>query len=256
MNVQVNNHVYALLQEVLKKSDARSRSDEVSRALQYFLLRVANTWRSIGTLWANTLDGEGFMVDAGALLRIMFDAYLQAEYIVYDPNVQRERAKDYLDFEIVERYKLSERIPAHDHPISRKFKSSPLRVKGEPALRAEYDQVKARYYVERKKNGNTKRGPKTRNQWYPGTLRDIAKGIKKEAEYDYFVATFHGCVHSSALAVHKGPPISPQYALDWASRFAAHIVRLNVMYNQIEMDESNLMLMEALCIDFADMARS
>lgn len=117
MDAKINNHVYELLREVLQKSETRSRTNEVSRALLYFLTRVADTWRSIGTLQANTPDGKGFMVDAGALLRAMFDAYIQAEYIAHDPNVQRERAKAYLDYEIVERYKQSSSVLALDHPI-------------------------------------------------------------------------------------------------------------------------------------------
>jgi hypothetical protein len=44
-----------------------------------------------------------FMVDAGVLLRCMFDAYLQADYIVRDPAKQMERATMYLEFQHVDR---------------------------------------------------------------------------------------------------------------------------------------------------------
>lgn len=254
---QIHVHVLALLREVIQRFEEHSGSDEVSRALLYFLVRVSNTWRSIRTLWENTPDGEGFVVDAGVLLRAMFDAYLQAEYIVHAPDAQGERAKAYLDFEIVERYKTATKLIAHDSPLSDKLKSSPATATGEKALATEYDRVKDKYFVEKRQpDGTILRGPKTRNKWYTGDLSAIARSIGKEVEYDFFVATFHGCVHSSAFAVHKGLPMSPQYVLHWASTFAARVARINVRYNQIVLDDFRRQLLESLCKDYAEMARS
>lgn len=253
----VDEHVLALLKKVLQESYDRSETDNVSRTLLLFLVRVANTWRSIRTLRANTDDQAGFMVDAGVLLRAMFDAYLQAEYVVQDAAHQQDRATAYLDFEHIERYKTARRATSHDHPLSERLKSSPNRPEGEKRLLAEYERVKGRYLVEeRKRDGAVKRGPATRNKWYPGDLAAIARDLGKEAEYDFFVATFHGCVHSSAFAVHRGPPLSGRYVLHLASTIAARVARLNVSHNHLDLGDSHERLLETLCKDYGEAARS
>jgi hypothetical protein len=253
----VNEHVLELLREVVAQSHRLAENDSISNALLYFLVRVANTWRSIRTLRAHTSDGEGFMVDAGVLLRAMFDAYLQAEHIVYDPARQYDRAKAYLDFEHVERYKASARMTGHNHPISDRLKSSPERPEGDKRLQENYDRVKSRFFVKKhRRNGTVSHGSTTRDKWYSGDLRSIATALGQEAEYDYFVATFHGCVHSSAFAVHLGPPVSAEYVLHWASTIAARVARLNVQYNRIDLGEFRTGLLERLCRDYGEAARS
>jgi hypothetical protein len=248
-NIQclVDSHVCMLLQEVIQRANERSQTDKVSRALLYLLVRVSNTWRSIETLWHNMPDGDGFIVDTGVLLRAMFDAYLQAQYIVHDPCDQGKRARDYLDFEIVERYKIAKKLIAHDSPLSNRLKGSPKLATSEKELVAEYERVKGRY-------PDGKRKTKTRNTWYPGNLAALAHSIGKEVEYDFFVATLHGCVHSSAHAVQKGPPISPQNALHWASKFAACVARVNVQYNRFVLSDFQQELLQTLCKDYAEIA--
>ena len=245
---ELDEHVLALLQKTIQGSEKCSKDDDVSRALLFFLVRVCNTWRSIRTLRAHTHDPEGFMVDAGVLLRAMFDAYLQAEYVVQDRDTQGERARAYLDFEHVERYKIEAKVTGHDNPFADKLKSSPERPEGQIRLRNEYDRVKEKYFVEKRQPGGTvKRGPATRNKWYRPTLPDIACSLGKQAEHDVFVATFHGCVHSSAFAVRRGPMVSPKHVLDWASTIAARVARLNVQCNQIDLGDLYGPILDALC---------
>ena len=106
----VDEHVLELLRHVVSESHERSKADDVARAQLYFLVRVCNTWQSIRTLRKHSPDEKGFMVDAGMLLRAMFDAYLQAEYVLSEPSKALERANDYLDFEHVERYKQARKV--------------------------------------------------------------------------------------------------------------------------------------------------
>ena len=234
----VDGHVLELLKQVIGEANARSENDDVARALLFFLVRVANTWRSIRTLRNNTPDEEGFAVDAGTLLRAMFDAYIQAEFVIHDRNAARERARDYFDFEHVERYKLVNSVMKHDTPLSDHLKASPRRPEGEKRVQQEYDRVKERYFVERKRaDGTMKRGPGTRNTWYAANLADLARTVGKEDEYDSLLKTFHGCVHSSPIAVGRGPVVSPQHVVDWASTVAARVAKLTVEYHGIELDE-------------------
>ena len=96
-----DNLVLELWREVISQSHLRSRNDKVANALLHFMVRVANSWRSIRTLRNNTTDEQGFTIDAGTLLRAMYDAYFQAAYLVSDPAKCTERADDYFEFEHV-----------------------------------------------------------------------------------------------------------------------------------------------------------
>jgi hypothetical protein len=253
---ELYRHVFALLQEVIQQSEPRSNNDVVSRALIFFLLRVANTWQSIKTLQENAPHQEGFLVDAGVLLRAMFDAYLQAEYVVQDPARQHERATEYLDYEHVERYR-AQGVLDLDHPIAEKLRCSPERPEGENRVRTEYERVKDKYLVgQRKSGGNKKRDQNVRKTWYPGDLAAIARGLGKEAEYRFFVATFHGCVHSGAFAIRLGPPIRSNTVVHFASTIAARVARLNARHNRVDLGDVQRQLLERLCKDYGDAFRA
>jgi len=253
----VNEHVLALLRQIITQSHRAAENDSVSNALLYFLVRVANTWRSIRTLRVHAADEQGFMVDAGLLLRAMFDAYLQAEHVVQDPTCQQDRATAYLEFEHVEKYKAAAKVTSHNHPMSDRLKASPERPEGDKRLRANYDRVKSRYFIKKHQcNNAASREPATRDKWYPSDLRTIASTLGKEAEYDFFVATFHGCVHSSAFALRAGPPVSAEYVVYMASTIAARVARLNVKYNRIDLGDFGAGLLERLSRDYGEAARS
>lgn len=204
--------------------------DAVALALLYLFTRLANTWRTIDTLWRHLAPDcpETFMVDAGTLVRAMFEAYVQAAFIVHDSEKRQERAEDYLEFEHVERPKVLDRLLKHDTDISRYLKASPLRCKGDARIKAEYERVKPRYWDDRRR--------RTRNKWYKGTLRDLAKCAGIESEYDLLVSPFHPYVHSSAYGMRYGPPFEPQYVLVLASSIAGKGAKVNLEYHQIELE--------------------
>jgi hypothetical protein len=243
----INTKVLALLREVIQRSCKQNKRDCVSRALLYFLQRVANTWVSIRTLRERSPGERMFMVDAGTLLRAMFDAYLQAEYIVADREKAIDRASDYLEFEHVERYKQVQRVLTHDNPLTRALKTSRRRPEGEKRINQEYERVRDRYAAGKKPGTPTGNRGRIRDQWYSGSLRDVAKSLGKESEYDLILGTFQGCVHSSAFAVQFGPPTSPDYVMHWASTITARVARVNVEYNGINLDEFNSMVLQKLC---------
>lgn len=240
MDDPADQMIHDLLQEVITKSYARGDEDKVAHALLAFLVRVANTWRSIRTLREHTEDSEGFMVDAGTLLRALYDAYLQAEYLVSDPKQSLVRASDYFDFEHVERYKSMTKMLNAGNWIANRLKWSPKRREGEKENEQKYNEVKDRFL--RKPTGSS-----TRNQWYPGDLRKIADVTGKSDEYDTLLATFNGCVHSSASALHNGPPVKANHVLTAASTIAAKVARLNVVHNTLTLSPDFQRLLAVLC---------
>ena len=243
----VNDHVLELLRNVIREAEPYSRTDVVARALLFFLGRVSNTWRSMRVLDKHFPDEEGPMVDAGALLRIVFDAYLQAAYVVHDKTKAVVRAHDYFDFACVERYKQSQKVLSCDNPFANALKSSPERPTGEQRLQQEYDRVRGKYAVsESRKKGSQKGTVRVRTNWYPGTLADIAQSMGRLEEYSLILSSFHGCVHSSALSVEKGPLVSREYILDWASTVAARVASLSVEHNRIRLDDFYARLLAAL----------
>ena len=220
-------------------------------ALLCLLVRVANTWCSIRTLQQHSPDEMLFMVDAGVLLRAMFDACFQAEYIMHDTDSMVARASDYLEYEHIERYRISKKVLSHDNQLANRLKSSAKRPEGEKKVLKEYDRVKHRYPLgKRGRGGTVKRDPRIRPTWYAGDLLTIARSLGKEAEYDTFVTVFNGCVHSSALAVRRGPVVSPQHVLTLGSKLAARVARLNAQHNRIDLGNFYGPIMDALCKEF------
>jgi hypothetical protein len=240
---EADDRFLEIITTVIRGAHEQEDKDRVSRALLLFLVRVANTWRSIRTLRRYTPDPQGFMVDAGTLLRAMFDARFQAEFIFSDPTKREERSGLYLDFEHVERYQMKGKVLRHDNQLTDRLRSSPKRTpEAEKRLQDEYDRVKDRYLTP----GNDRKPEK----WYKSNLRELAKG--KEAEYDTFVATYQGCVHSSALAISRGPLVKPEHVLFMASFILARVTKLNIEYNRLPMDEGDVMILDELCKSLLD----
>jgi hypothetical protein len=240
LNAQVDDRILEILRIVIQRSWENRREDQVARALVFLLVRVGNSWRSLRTLATHTGDIEGFAVDAGAILRAMFDAYLQADYIVSNCDEASARASDYFEFEHVERYKHMTKWLNHNNALVNTVKTSPRRAEGERNVRQQYDRVKDRFYVDRVlKDGTVKRGPKTRSQWFPGDLRKIADQLGKADEYDILLASLHGCVHSSAYALANGPAIPPEHVVSWGATISARVAYLNLKHNKISLDDSS-----------------
>ena len=247
LNEAANESILDLLRNVLRQSEPCSKADVVARALLYFLLRVSNTWRSMRTLDTHMPDDDGVMLDAGALVRVMFDAYLQAEYIVSDKTKALVRAQDYLDFEHVERYKQAQKVISGNSPFAKKLTASPERPGAEIRLQQAFDRVSPRYAAA----GGQKKGAqhakvRVRTNWFPGTLADVAQSVGQSEEYAIVLSVFQGCVHSTALSVSQGPPISRRTILTWASKIAAQVAWLNVEHNHIQLNDFQSKMMGTL----------
>jgi hypothetical protein len=235
-----DNLIESVFKDVIAESHVKSADDVVARALLSFLVRAANSWRSIRTLRNNTIDEEGFLIDAGTILRAMYDAYFQAEYLISKTDQRILRANDYFDFEHVERHKFVERVLKHNNWISERLSSSPKRAAGEIENKKQFDRVKSRF------GKGKKLSDATRNHWYPGNLSDIATALNKSDEYDTFLAAFNGSVHSSAMTMRFGPSVSAQNVLTMASTITAKVAQLSVTYNGINLSSTHQKLLSVL----------
>src|SRR5580698_7948520 len=97
---EVEEELIRIMRSVITALHQRTNVDNITKSLNYFLIRVANTWNSLRLIRRDTpTDIQSmFMLDAGVLLRCMFDASLQAEFILSDSAKSMEQATLYLEF--------------------------------------------------------------------------------------------------------------------------------------------------------------
>jgi hypothetical protein len=171
----------------------------------------------------------------------MYDASLQAEYIISDPAKRKERATQYLEFEHVERRQTMTKVMSHNNALTKRLASSPLKPEGESRLEREFERVKNLF-----QSGNK---DKVRDKWCPQNMFQIAECIGKCAEYDTFVRIFSGCTHSSAMAVKHGPIVKSNDVIVIASMIAARVAKLGAHYNQLNLGEDEQVL-DAFAADF------
>lgn len=190
-----------------------TQPSNLTTAIMPLLVRMANSWLSLTVL--RSRSPETALVDSAAIIRCVFDAYLQAMYILDDPAQSDARSIDYIQYEAVEQYIQHSRIMQHNSDLANSLRQSPHRQAGELRLKQDYDAVAAKYMTK---------GGKPRDRWYPGNLRDLAKLANREDEYDYFAGIFSGSVHSSYHAASKGPPIGVEYVDFVAVRYCMSLI--------------------------------
>lgn len=239
------------MKEVCTKLNQMPNRPRSSQALLGFLVRCACSCKSINTLVSSAqtpVEEVAIGNDCAAILRCMFDAYIQAAYLFIDSNEREERARLYLDYEHVERFLLSTEVSSRSNPFSKSIASSPLRPEGEKRNRKEFDRVKAKYPVK-KRNA---RADDVRNTWYPGNLRDLARIIGMEDEYIVFVKRSHGSIHSSPFAVFKGPSITGEHFCYFASLLVSRVARMVVENDSLAVSSESAAIIDAHSINPLD----
>ncbi|MFA9477100.1 DUF5677 domain-containing protein [Phycisphaerales bacterium AB-hyl4] len=157
-------------------------------------------------------------VDATSLLRILYDAMLQALYIIADPDQMEIRGELYEGFAAIEKYELIKRVDDDASAFSRRLSTSPLRANAEPRIQAEYQRRVDSY----RKPGSNARP----HNWYAhkiGTLKEIAEAVGYKDEYLLLTHDLGASVHSSAFALAPRPLFRPDVCLLFAWHF---VVRL------------------------------
>lgn len=238
-HAMIMTRIDSMLKEVITKVYHVPNKRSSSQALLGFLVRCAGSWKSINTLVSSaptSVEADAIGNDCAAILRCMFDACIQAAYLFIDPKEREDRARLYLDYEHVERFLLSTEIASRNNPLSKSIAASPLRPEGEKRNRKEFDRVKAKYLVKK-----STRPDHVRNTWYRGDLRTLAKTIGKEQEDEYivFVKRSHGSIHSSRMAVSKGPSITGKNFCYFASLLACRVARMVVENDSLSVTSSS-----------------
>lgn len=128
----------------------------------------------------------------------MYDAFIQAGYIVLDPDNADKQGTLYLEFAHVEQRKMYQELKRQETKLANLVLDRNVDNDTEADLQERFDAVKHHYRVPGKKNKHTNR---LRNTWYEHDLRHLAKRIGQFDDYVFFLQRYHGSTHSSSLAL-------------------------------------------------------
>ena len=188
--------ILAIAREVISLAHCAKSDRPSSRALLAFAVRLAGSWKSTVTLVKHHPEQEDLRAisnDCAVIQRSMYDAMLQMRWIALGPNDSDKMGQLYLDFQIVENYKLMEIVLSQDDAMSRRVANSPLKDEGHSRLTKNYNSVKDQFPKSD--------GKGVRNHWYPGSLADLAKDLRASEEYTWFVRRNNSSVHTGPLAM-------------------------------------------------------
>jgi hypothetical protein len=179
------------------------------------LVRNANTWRSIRLLLhaaASEVEQEGIALDGGALLRCMYDAFLQFMFMTQQESELEFRSRLYIEFEHIERYRSIERLRDSSGVVAKKLFNSPNRPEGEARAKAAYNAVRANY-------------PNKLN-WYGkfGSLRKLAVIAGYTEEFDIIMDSLHGCAHAGPMASVFGPNLAVKHFHSFSDELLARML--------------------------------
>ena len=216
-----------------------------NRALLALFKRIAGSWESLCILATTSQDLDTRANDCAAILRCMYDAYLQAAYIATDPEVL---GKLYIEFEPIERRKQANAVVRQDNKLAQTIATSPMRPAGEKRNQEEYEQVKGNY--------SKSKGPGTRLHWYPqANLGKLAEQIEKGANYEWFIARYNSAIHSGPWAtLQSSSPKLPMLIKNLAAMIVFGAARLVVDNGQLQVSkESNDLIRAYDDVDFLNM---
>ncbi|NQU21375.1 MAG: hypothetical protein HQ567_08840 [Candidatus Nealsonbacteria bacterium] len=212
---------------IVCRLNASRRDTAVTRAIELLLGRIVGAGNSLRVLH-NHAPHE-FDFDGAMILRGIYDAMLQALFILHDPAKRDERAQDYLDFYWVEKEKTIGLFDGNRTYLSRRISQSARRPSAEPAIKQEIQRVRPRF-----ENSNGR----LRNHWYKGSLRELAGAVGFEAEYEILQQQLSGAVHASAYTLQDGSYYRGFLLLDFAWRLSFRVLGSAAEYVGIELDEA------------------
>jgi hypothetical protein len=181
--------------EMLDALQQQGKKGTVTEALTPLINRAMRSVESLTFLFNRNPNDAAY--DGAMILRGIYDAHLQALYILKDPE---SRARLYLDFYWVEWDKLRGILLTDPSSMAKQLMSSPRRAASEVYEQARFDAVKQKYLKR-------PAGTACRNTWYEGTLAELAKAVGYEAEYSMFSLQINGVVHSSVFSLKSHPTL-------------------------------------------------
>jgi hypothetical protein len=229
---QVVTPVLAKLNEAPTPDD-----DDVANVVRFFWERTLGLANAVWVLRSTKPDGCTY--EASVLLRVMYDACLQAMYIMHDEHDRAARARLYLDFYWVEKKKRIRDIDSIESPMADGVRQSPRRPQAESEINRRFDEVEANYRI---KSGH-------RKNWYPGHLGGLAEHVGLLGEYRIVVKQLHGITHVSPWQYHHKSPISQDALLMWARVLLGRMLRLAVLHHQVALDTRVARILERQASD-------
>ena len=139
---------------------------------------------------------QGSRGDLGSLFtRALFEVAIQFEYMFQDPI---NRGKRYLEFENISRYREQKSwLSAKGGKIATMLQDSPLRAGGEQQVNEEYEKVAQMF--------RKKKGKGTLQSWHGLQVRQLAKSVGREDEYELWYASFSGWIHADPFHIKDEP---------------------------------------------------
>jgi len=172
------------------------RAGPTWRALRLLVDRMMRSAENIHRLF--DISPRDAAMDGASILRTLYDAHLQALYILKEPV---GRGKLYVDFLWVELQEMVRIIEENTTHFGQMVRGNMQAAQVEQAAKAEFDAVKANYL-------KTKGGSGLRNHWCVGNLSDLAKALGYEGEYYILSRVLNGPVHSSPYGLQAEPRLT------------------------------------------------
>jgi hypothetical protein len=234
------NEAFCGAHEVL----AARKGNQPNEALFAIFVHIAHNWKAVAVLhdYVEKHDMPGFFLNpATSLNRSMYDAFLQALYLVHDPSMAEKLAADYFNFGIIEHVKFVKALDSNESLLAKKVATSPMRAASEKEWNKAFSQVEAQFRKSKKS-----RGWRWRDKWYEGNLRDLAEKTGRLREYDFNVAYSHASVHANPHATLQGPIWTPAGLLFNVCYIASQAVDLLRRHLGVELSCRGRRLIEAL----------
>ncbi len=224
--------------DALSSLASTRRASMTEKAVVHLHKRVMQGLQSLGTLRFQS----GPQQDDGEIpLRAIYDASLQAAYILCAPKFREVRAERYLDYAWVEMDRLRSWADTSNSALARGARVSPVRKHGEPELDRHLKRLGNRY---RTKNGHWYdawyKGKAVPGERQVGSLRDVAREVGVEEEYDFLQRNLSAAVHSSFSSLARQPLIDESHLLTWAWHFAFRVLALLLKYYDLDAKKAGL----------------
>ncbi len=186
-------------QEVFNRVYEKEHTSPFEKAIFALGTHIANSWAGIALMFKfndrpEMLEALGNPITC--LIRVMYDALIQACYIVHEPESADAKGQDYLNYSHIEKYNCITKVFHGNSALSRRMAQSNRRAEMEPIFKAEFEKVKEKY---------TDSNGRIRNHWYSGNLYDLARKIGKVDEYRWYCTVSNSTVHGGPLSVIHGP---------------------------------------------------
>lgn len=224
-----NNHAKILdiaLESVAAVLRERPADTNAKLAVQRLFKRVVFSYRTLRLM--HGVSTHDWMADGCTILRAIYDASLQATYIVRDaqgpltPAKREERGTEFIEFYWIEWHELVSRADRNASKEMDAVRLHPDRRNQEPARLAEFDRIKANYSLPGKPTD-------FRKNWYKGDLGSVAREVGATHEYDFLMKELHGPVHSSPFSLAGRGMMAPDVLIIFAGNMVLRISRCLLM---------------------------